>query len=326
MDKLSHSRAVDDLHKISDELALGRRALESISGVRLIKDLFWLEDTKKWALHLEISIKSSNKDLIPSLTEWYVLVDEYYPRGQIKVYPSAINGIDNTFPHQSINTYKKGQLFRDGSLCLDETTKIFNKEFGLIETFQAVSRMAWHIERAKKWLQLASEDSLFLQGDPFELPEFPCAQNTLIAYSESPNSYSKWEQSGKTFGISTIIKIKKSPEAYLIYDFKTLNGEPIHENEWGQFSKVLAHSKLTAIWIRTSSFIQRPWTVPIKWSDLYRLFDEQGYNFDEFLIKVHNAFPKRKPYDSNCYSINRRLYEVSSSRKYFSSLGTDRKK
>ena len=60
---------------------MGRRALESVPGIRMPGDFVWHEDRALWALQCRITAEVEPGGLIPPITAWYVHVRDTYPSG-----------------------------------------------------------------------------------------------------------------------------------------------------------------------------------------------------------------------------------------------------
>lgn len=90
----------------SENLRRGRRRIEEIPEISLLKDWTWDTITKCFYLHISINLNHDSPN-IPQVTEWYVTAAAIYPFGSLSIYPSCKNGIANTFPHQSINAFEE---------------------------------------------------------------------------------------------------------------------------------------------------------------------------------------------------------------------------
>ena len=88
----------------TENLRRGRRRIEEIPEIILLKDWTWDVVTKRFYLHIRVCLDHDGKD-IPRVTEWFVTAETVYPFGTIAIYPSCKNSITNTFPHQSINAF-----------------------------------------------------------------------------------------------------------------------------------------------------------------------------------------------------------------------------
>ena len=81
----------------TENLRRGRRRIEEIAEIILLKDWTWDVVTKRFYLHIRVCLDHDGKD-IPRVTEWFVTAETVYPFGTIAIYPSCKNSITNTFP------------------------------------------------------------------------------------------------------------------------------------------------------------------------------------------------------------------------------------
>ena len=121
----------------TENLRRGRRRIEEIPEIILLKDWTWDVVTKRFYLHIRVCLDHDGKD-IPRVTEWFVTAETVYPFGTIAIYPSCKNSITNTFPHQSINAFEEeNHLWRKGKLCVDlidlkkSRSQLMNGSFGI---------------------------------------------------------------------------------------------------------------------------------------------------------------------------------------------------
>ena len=157
----------------TENLRRGRRRIEEIPEIILLKDWTWDVVTKRFYLHIRVCLDHDGKD-IPRVTEWFVTAETVYPFGTIAIYPSCKNSITNTFPHQSINAFEEeNHLWRKGKLCVDLIDQTLGIRVPEKEPFTVDERLFWNMQRAVLWLRAAAEERLIKNGDAFELPDFP---------------------------------------------------------------------------------------------------------------------------------------------------------
>jgi hypothetical protein len=102
------------------QLRAGRRALEGLMGVTVLKDWLWSEDDEAWVLFCRLSPELTPTEYVPATTDWYVHVSESYPWGSLSFYPAKENGLAVTFFHQNYNRIGPEHLSRrTGKVCLD---------------------------------------------------------------------------------------------------------------------------------------------------------------------------------------------------------------
>ena len=178
--------------KTPDPLLIGRDSLNRIEEIEIIEDLKWHQSSEQWVLHLRLnSSESAFNNLVPQQTEWFVFLSPQYPFGEINFFPSNVNSIEHTFPHQVTNIAGSSDEWRTGKICLSDPYAIFEDSFLSEEPQNAEQRLFWHVKRALGWLEHASKNELLTKGHFFELPVFgTIARNySLIAFSESKSSF-----------------------------------------------------------------------------------------------------------------------------------------
>lgn len=154
--------------QILDNLKQARRALDSLSQVKILDDWKFDNELKVWFLHLGISIRYETS-YFPQLSQWYVVAEDKYPNGKIKIYPDVENSIKVTLYHQSNNAkVEKNGLWRKGALCLEINTMSYFQP----ESYSVDERLLYHVKRAINWLELAAKGQLVTDNEPFELPEY----------------------------------------------------------------------------------------------------------------------------------------------------------
>lgn len=129
----------------TENLRRGRRRIEEIPEIILLKDWTWDVVTKRFYLHIRVCLDHDGKD-IPRVTEWFVTAETVYPFGTIAIYPSCKNSITNTFPHQSINAFEEeNHLWRKGKLCVDLIDQTLGIRVPEKEPFTVDERLFWNM-------------------------------------------------------------------------------------------------------------------------------------------------------------------------------------
>ncbi len=234
--------------QILDKLKQARRALDSLSHVKILDDWKFDNELKIWFLHLGISI-GYETSYFPQLSQWYVVAEDKYPKGKIKIYPDVENSITVTLYHQANNAkIEKNGLWRKGALCLDvNTMPAFQPE-----PYRVDERLLYHVERAINWIELAAKNKLVSDDEMFELPEFTLS-NVLelqFAFSEDAVTFLQWESTDCRYGIAELDVFKSKPFVYYVKRFKSLNGDIEHYTQWGSYlSKTNISPPINAPWI-----------------------------------------------------------------------------
>ena len=172
-------------------LILGRRALEAIHGYRLLGDLVWHDDRNRWTLHFQLTIDKSTDGLVPRSTAWWVLIEDCYPYGEIRIFPARDGGLSTTFPHQRHNAEARDdRLWRTGEICVTTPGRVLGKLVQAEEPTTSELRLAWHIERSLLWLDLAANGELRLPG---MCTKFRTSHRSQRYASSSPRAKAHWQ-------------------------------------------------------------------------------------------------------------------------------------
>lgn len=269
------------------ELLLARRILEELNSVEILEDLKWDPLFDKWVLLCRISSESKGNDLIPKYSNWYVLIEDGYPWGEIKFYPAKKSGLKGTFPHQNYNGDEHSKHpWTGGNLCLDSSYKPL-RHLGLdSEPFDSEYRLLWHFERALSWLKGAAEGTLSKDGDPFELPHFKNNLNTVVFYEDS-ESFLGWQKSRANYGLAELLFYKED-EPFVIVPMKysTTNGNEVYKPKWGtEISNLATESQtLVGAWLILKELpVVPPWQAPTTWGELMTACTAQGINLKRIL-------------------------------------------
>lgn len=250
------------------EMCVGRRALEGLPGVALLQDWIWQEREQAWFLRVRLGPRLADSEPGLSATDWYVVVDEDYPLGDIKFYPSQDGGIHDTYPHQSINCPgTDGVPWRTGDLCLHTPERVLGRNAEDPEPSTVQGRLKWHFQRAIQWLQCASDGTLVRDGDLFELPYFARSGvgRDLIAFSEDTESFAMWSSIEDVSGLVHFYELKRKPQILVVKEFTKINGETLFSPVWGQ---VVSGREIAGIWVRSRQLpILPPWQAPRNWEE-----------------------------------------------------------
>ena len=265
------------------QLAVGRRALEGLSGYRLVDDFSWNEDEDCWILHCAIEADVKCERLVPRETFWYIFVQDSYPWGTIAFYPAKKGGITRTFQHQNYNgPGAAGVAWRTGRLCVDTGMQALGREAYDIEPFQPEDRLAWHLTRVRQWLKLASKDELGKRGDPFELPYVPTVGQNSIVFSEGPAALPSWLKQRRRSGRVQLNRLRDDSPVLLADGFFSNRGEKLIQPEWG---KALG-SPLEGLdaWLMLNEVpVLEPWQIPMNWGEFRAACKLQGVDLDSVL-------------------------------------------
>lgn len=277
----------------SDSLLMGRRSLEFIEGIELIEDLQWIEPIKKWVLHFSIYSNEIESAVINKYTEWYILIDDDYPRGNISFYPSKRKSITQTFPHQIYNSEgNKDYPWRSGLLCLDSNVRTLGRLVPNEEPYHEEFRLVWHALRAIEWLTAASKSKLTSENELFELIDFPELSSLKLGFSEDSKSFGFWNSIEVKYGMATFSAL--SSGIFLVREFKKINGLSVKNTEWGYQSSLAKNdNRIIGSWILLKEVPHlKPWQAPLTWSELTEICKSQEVE----LVDILRQIKKRQNY------------------------------
>lgn len=285
------------MHKVfykspSEDLLGARRRLDELDSIRIQKDFQWDPELKVWILECSIQIKSYSQELVPNHTNWFILIDDKYPFGNIKFYPSKRGGLRKTFPHQNFNGEgNEATPWRTGDLCLNTDLKLFRRLGIDYEAYDAEDRLLWHFKRVIAWLERASEETLLAEDDPFELPYFPVKSLANLYFNEDSHTLLEWQNQREKFGYTDLYLLDNVSEPTLVVGgYYTKQFEIISERSWGDFVSNNVNSTPTGIWVLLEDVpVSKPWHAPSTWGELNTICSNQ--NVDLMAI-IKNVAPK----------------------------------
>lgn len=277
--------------EILDTLRVARRTLESLPPVKILSDWTWRDDVRRWILHCQIWVESARRELIPEVTEWYVLVASEYPWGHIEFYPSKRNGLTRTFPHQNFNSEGNDNYpWRNGNLCLSTSSRAFGRHTLDIEPYDVHWRLHWHFERAIQWLSAGSQGMLASQDEQFELPHFPVNSSATVIFSEGIESFAKWQVISDSAGLLDLVPLSHDSDILFVKSFRSARGHELFVPTWGRIMTELNAEKVSGIWVHLKTVpVLEPWQVPLNWKDLRDICREQKIELDHELKKIVRA-------------------------------------
>jgi hypothetical protein len=216
-----------------------------------------------------------------------VLVDSSYPEGRIRVYPAQSGGLIHTFPHQDRNVESglRHASWRTGKPCLESPSQRLGRIAGGPEPIgDAEQRLRWHIERCLAWLEVAADDQLMVNGEPFEVPQCPTellnASFTVI-HDEGNDTWLTWnERVGHHGEIHWGIMpgFEKTIAAEEFLDFRgdrirlcRRQAEPSDKRRVGYW------------WLWPSPIVIPPWHSPGTWAELRQTGARLNVDVDGFI-------------------------------------------
>ena len=284
----------------SEALIVGRRALDGISGYRLLDDLAWRSDSNRWLLRCRLTIRDAGNGVIPGTTDWCVLVADSYPAGSIKIFPAADGGITETFPHQRYNAAPVGgRPWRGGDICVTTPGRVLGRLAQSDEPDTAEARPSWHIERALAWLECASTDELRLPGDLYEIPDFPLIHGLHFAFAEDSATLNTLIDSGHRVGVAELVRFKRpSSDTLVVRRFLSRRRQEFRKVPWGTAVPSVGPGETeAALWLLLRSEpVIGPWQAPVTFAELRRALASQGVSFDDLLLPLCSRIRDGRPH------------------------------
>jgi hypothetical protein len=288
---------------LSEDLRLGRRALEGIPEAQILEDFRWWDAVELWGMKCRLTVEVCPEGLVPEVTDWFLLVHPDYPAGPISLRPAKVGGITATFPHQAFNSEGRAEVsWREGTLCLNTDLAVLRRQGLDEEPWAAGSRLAWYVKRALEWLYLASRDKLVKAGYYFELPWYPPDPGKLLVFSESAASLGVWLESSAKSGFVKLTKVPAAKPVFVVRSFEDREHREILSPHWGSFLNVTGRPAPLGVWLLVDHPIAlRPWQAPATWGELRKQLAGQGVNLKERLeelspsLRDHDLPPEKRP-------------------------------
>lgn len=259
----------------SSELDAGRRAIEDLDS-EVVSVGPWQPSLRPalgaWQLELVLRPKDLGYVVpIPPVTRWFVLANAEYPRGHIAILPAKDGGIEDTFPHQEVNSPGPDDVpWRTGMVCLVHALSGHELAAARYDPITPYERLVWHVWRALEWLRAASRGDLIKLGEPFELPVFGRRDTTgpIVAFRESADSFAAWAGVPARGGLAAIASVKDGGRPVVaIRAFRDPRGRPLIDVPWGRY--IAEAQESLGVWLRFDAMpIERYWRAPATWAEL----------------------------------------------------------
>ncbi|MHB8087293.1 MAG: ThiF family adenylyltransferase, partial [Anaerolineaceae bacterium] len=265
-------------------------------GIQLLREPFcWESDY--WVFEVSLALGLTDREIktpFPSFTNWFMVIENAYPFGEISIYPSKNQGINGTFPHQSINLEGSDNCpWRTGKLCLDSPTT----SFGIIGGNQdpvgnSEERIEWYLKRTLGWIQAAATNRLINKGDPFEVPSYSLSKEKLrLVHDESPMSFSLWNKINPgEWGYTILDNLPASEQSQSVVGFfRKSRGKPPRLIRSTSRFDVQKHTiknpnSIKGVWwLWGEPIVLDPWQTPVTWQDLRTKGRTLGINVDHCL-------------------------------------------
>ena len=284
--------------KIPDNLKIGRRVLDKYNNIKILHDFKWDSKNKYW--YIKIELTSDVPGTIPHKSFWYLIAEDTYPKGTIRIYPDSKTGFDETYEHQSNNGLKsENKLWKSGKLCLDSQFKNFSFSDSAEEQ-DPDKKILWNVLRAIQWINAVNENNLINTGDPFELPQFKCIYKQKFIFIEDYDTFLKWNTDGLKNGyITTTIFKNDAIDFFITNEFKNKNNEIIIKTDWGNFLSEEKTALNEGIWFLFDKIaVLNHWEVPNTYHELLEIFKSQKRDFlsefEKLIYRKEEVFRNNK--------------------------------
>lgn len=271
----------------NEKILFARRRLEEVANLDIEEDLKWDEETRTWYILVKIHVDNSINSSIAEETMWYIVLQDEYPEGEVKIYPAIEGGIENTFNHQSNNgTQCSNGLWRKGKLCLNNP---YEDIVGIeSEPNNYEDRLYWNAKRAVEWVSVASKNQLIKEGDFYEIPEFRIRKKHHIIYNEDMVSMMEWEDSQEYYGYVDFVC--GGNNQYYADNYVNTSGMLCKATKWGEHVSV-CEEKIYGAWILLKKEpVIKGWQAPNDYKELKQAFKNQNLDLKKILEKLIPRF------------------------------------
>lgn len=274
--------------KIPMNLKRGRKVLDKYDDIEILQDFKWDSNKNRWYLKLELT--SDFNGIIPKKSLWYLIAQDDYPRGNIRIYPDSKTGFNETYEHQSNNGVNSdNDLWKSGNLCLDSQFKDFNL-IDSAEEQDVDKKILWNVDRAIKWINALNTNSLINAGDSFELPQFNCAWGHKFIFMENYDTFIKWNEIKSKKGYITNALFENDTfDFFITNEFKNENDDIILKLGWGTFLYEEMKEFIDGMWFLLDEIpVLNHWQAPNTFNELIRIFENEKRDFlSEFKTLVY---------------------------------------
>ncbi|PKO03507.1 MAG: hypothetical protein CVU43_02470 [Chloroflexi bacterium HGW-Chloroflexi-5] len=276
-------------------------SLASAKGIQIIGEPFCFESTS-WVFEVRLALELNQFEIKTPFLEysnWYVVVADSYPFGDISIYPSKENGIIETYPHQSINLEGQNKYpWRSGKLCLDSPINALGVIAGNQDPIgNGEERISWHLSGALGWIRAAASNTLVKNGDPFESPSYPTSKEKYkLVHDESPETFHLWKNI-KPFdwGYTILENLSDIDQSLSVVSFyqRRLKKPPrvLRSTSRCDPSKhSLSNPKVIKgiWWLWSKPVVLYPWQAPSTWEELRAIGNSMAIDVDCCLNRMVN--------------------------------------
>jgi hypothetical protein len=274
----------------SDDLVVGRRELDDVPGYQRIADVVWRPTERMWALHFALTVPIPPDDVVdpsvPETTAWIALIAPEYPRGRIEVFPAAVGGITETYPHQKPNLAPlDGRPYRRGDVCVTTPFASLQREGYDTEPRTPALRLTWHVARTRAWVEAARRGTLLGAGEPFELPVYATpGSSPRLVFDSRTAELASWVKAGLSYGVATLVTPRANTRLRALVRFAgSKRSEPREGNlptpMWGTAlaGPWAVKQEEASVWVRLPKTpALPPWRAPGTWGELVACLKADG--------------------------------------------------
>lgn len=274
------------MDEVPEPIRIAVERLSDIPGALVESPPQLVRAESSWAVRLQLT-SGRPSYFVPEKTWWIVLVDVSYPAGRIRIYPDQKGGLVHTFPHQDRNVLPSEQYatWRTGKPCLDSPSQRLGRIAGGPEPKGDIElRLRWHVQRCSAWLQLAGEEQLMVNGEPFEVPQ--CPQELLdigfnVIHDEGNDTWPIWKERVGQYGEVHWEVMAGFEKTVVAEKFLDARGEVIRACRRGH--QPSDKPWVGYWWLWPSPIVLPPWHAPSTWAELRQIGTRMKLEFDEFL-------------------------------------------
>lgn len=255
---------------VPSALLCALEALEGMDGLTIIEG--WRRYGDDYACRLRVSLPIEPTDYMPATTDWYAVAGPTYPAGDLTIFPSKTGGISATFPHQTYNSEGYGSEYgrlpwRPGNPCLTHPLAALGDE-RVREPKEVRGRLAWQVERLRRWIIAAATDRLQIAGDPFELPQ---ANNKEIGhqliFSEEDGGTLDWSAIGARQGVVDLFPYGRTSSWLRPVVFRDERERELKRVHWNDLPTQI--NPEIGLWLLLDRLpVEKPWRLPSSWEEL----------------------------------------------------------
>ncbi|MFA5240535.1 MAG: ThiF family adenylyltransferase [Phycisphaerae bacterium] len=282
----------EEPRKLPDVIRLASESLEPLRNVRVIEEWRWYDDKKGWAIKCRLTIGSPNTELVPNETDWYLIVENGYPRGEVELIPAKNNSITKTFQHQYYNAQGHANVpWRNGRICAKTSMFSLKKQEYDIEPFEPKDRLKWHVERAIQWFYDAAAGQLVSNGEFFELPDYDTLNKPYtISFCESQETFDVlWKTlcNGTRTGIVELGLLKRPGHSFITVSFNDHKGQLLYQPPWNENIKSLIVNMDKGVWaVMPEIVVLPPWQAPMTWGELMQVANNQRVDYRKMIARI----------------------------------------